>query len=137
MLGRNRKLLLSAQQALRHEELPAVILQRKDEFISTPFVWLHAVLRLANDRHDRKSLEAVSGSFSQLTQVDVDPEAVIAQTQASNLGYLQHWIRYLQSSGRSSADILGKGETSGLLVHLPLTGLKSYSMPNRLIAIGR
>ena len=56
VLGRNRKLLLSAQQALRHEELPAVILQRKDEFISTPFVWLHAVLRLANDRHDRKSL---------------------------------------------------------------------------------
>ncbi|MGQ4806759.1 ATP-dependent DNA helicase PcrA [Candidatus Entotheonellaceae bacterium PAL068K] len=92
VLGRNRKLLEGARQALRHEELPAVILQRQDEFVSTPFAWLHAVLRLANDRQDRQSLEAVCGSFSQLTQVDVDPEAVIAQAQASNLGYLQHWI---------------------------------------------
>jgi DNA helicase-2/ATP-dependent DNA helicase PcrA len=92
VLGRNRKLLEGAQQALQNEGLPAVISQRKDEFSSTPFVWLHVVLRLANDRQDRQSLEAVCGSFSQLTQVDVDPEEVIAQDQAVALGYLQHWI---------------------------------------------
>jgi DNA helicase-2/ATP-dependent DNA helicase PcrA len=93
VLGRNRKLLEGVQQALQHEGLPAIISQRKDEFVSAPFVWLHSTLRLANDRHDRKSLEAVCGTFSQLTQVTVDPEEVVAQAQASNLGYLQHWIR--------------------------------------------
>jgi DNA helicase-2/ATP-dependent DNA helicase PcrA len=92
VLGRNRKLLEGAQQALQDEGLPAVISQRKDEFSSTPFVWLHAVLRLANDRQDRQSLEAVCGSLAQLTQVDVDPEEIIAQDQAVALGYLQHWI---------------------------------------------
>jgi DNA helicase-2/ATP-dependent DNA helicase PcrA len=81
------------QQALQHEGLPAVISQRKDEFVSAPFVWLHSTLRLANDRQDRKSLEAMCGTFAQLTQVTIDPEEVIAQAQASNLGYLQYWIR--------------------------------------------
>ncbi len=65
----------------------------KDEFVSAPFVWLHSTLRLANDRQDRKSLEAVCGTFAQLTQVTIEPEEVIAQAQASNLGYLQYWIR--------------------------------------------
>jgi DNA helicase-2/ATP-dependent DNA helicase PcrA len=93
VLGRNRKLLEGVQQALQHEGLPAVISQRKDEFVSAPFVWLHSTLHLANDRQDRNSLEAVCGTFAQLTQVAVDPEEVIAQAQASNLGYLQYWIR--------------------------------------------
>lgn len=96
VLGRNRKLLEGVQQALQHEGLPAVIAQRKDEFISTPFVWLHATLRLANDRQDRKSLEAVCGTFAQLTQVHAEPEEVMAQAQGSQLGYLQHWIRVAQ-----------------------------------------
>jgi DNA helicase-2/ATP-dependent DNA helicase PcrA len=93
VLGRNRKLLEGVQQALQHERLPAVISQRKDEFVSAPFVWLHSTLRLANDRQDRKSLEAVCGTFAQLTQVALDPEEIIAQAQSSNLGYLQYWVR--------------------------------------------
>jgi DNA helicase-2/ATP-dependent DNA helicase PcrA len=93
VLGRNRKLLEGVQQALQHEGLPAVISQRKDEFVSAPFVWLHSTLRLANDRQDRKSLEAMCGTFAQLTQVTIDPDEVISQAQASNLGYLQYWIR--------------------------------------------
>ena len=84
------------QQALRDEGLSMVISQRKDAFASTPFVWLHALLRLANDKQDRNSLEAVCGTFAQLTQVEVDPEEVIDRDQASHLGYLQHWIRVVR-----------------------------------------
>ena len=96
VLGRNRKLLEGAELALRNEGLPAVISQRKDEFESTPFVWLHSILRLANDRQNRNHLEALCGTFAQLTQLEVDPEDVIAQAQASNLGYLQHWIKLVR-----------------------------------------
>jgi DNA helicase-2/ATP-dependent DNA helicase PcrA len=80
---------------LRHEGLPAVISQRKDEFESTPFVWLHSTLRLANDGQNRRYLEAVCGSFAQLTQVEIDVEDVISQSQALSMGYLQIWIRLL------------------------------------------
>ncbi|HBE17350.1 MAG TPA: ATP-dependent helicase [Cyanobacteria bacterium UBA11149] len=92
ILGRNRWLLNTVEAALRNEGLSAVISQRKDEFESTPFVWLHSTLRLANDRQDSKSLNAVCGTFSQLTEVKVDPEEVIIQANASNHDYLRHWI---------------------------------------------
>jgi DNA helicase-2/ATP-dependent DNA helicase PcrA len=93
VLARNRKLLEGAVRALKAAGMPAVISQRKDEFVSTPLAWLHAVLRLANRKDDRKSLEAVCGAFSQLVQIEIDPGDVVAQAQASDLGYLQHWIR--------------------------------------------
>lgn len=96
VLGRSRKLLKGAEIALQREGLPAVISQRKDEFESTPFVWLHSILRLANDKENRSYLEAVCGTFAQLAEVEVIPEDVIAEAQASNLGYLQHWIKLVR-----------------------------------------
>ena len=96
ILGRSRKLLEGAELALRNERLPAVISQRKDEFESTPFVWLHSILRLANDRQNRSHLEAVCGTFAQLAKVEVNFEDVVEQAQGSNLGYLQHWVKIVR-----------------------------------------
>ncbi|HWP91524.1 MAG TPA: ATP-dependent helicase [Thermodesulfobacteriota bacterium] len=93
VLGRSRKLLEGAENALRSERLSCVISQRKDEFESTPFVWLHSILRLANDRQNLDSLEAVCGTFAQLTQVEVDPDVVTTQALASNGDFLRHWIK--------------------------------------------
>lgn len=95
ILGRNRRLLDGVENALHDEGVPAVISQRKDEFESAPFVWLHSILWLANDRQDQKHLEAVCGSFAQLTQLEVDSEEVITQAKASNRDYLQHWIKLI------------------------------------------
>lgn len=93
VLGRSRRLLKGIERALQSEELPAVISQRKDEFEGGPFVWLHSILRLANDRQNHSYLEAVCGAFAQLGGVKVDPDDVITQAQASNRDYLQHWIK--------------------------------------------
>jgi len=95
VLGRSRKLLNGVEQALQSEGLPAVISQRKDEFESAPLVWLHSILRLANDRQSRSCLETVCGAFAQLTGVEIDPDNVITQAQASNRDYLQHWIKHV------------------------------------------
>jgi DNA helicase-2/ATP-dependent DNA helicase PcrA len=105
ILGRSRKLLEGAVLALRNEGLPAVISQRKDEFESTPFVWLHAILRLANDKQNRSHLEVVCGAFAQLADVKVDFEDVVEQAQWSNLGYLQHWIKLVRQR-TSSASVM-------------------------------
>jgi DNA helicase-2/ATP-dependent DNA helicase PcrA len=96
VLARNRKLLEAAARALQASGLPCVISQRKDEFTSTPLLWLHSTLRLANRKDDRNSLEAVCGAFGQLAQVEIDPGDVVAQAQASDLGYLQHWIKMVR-----------------------------------------
>lgn len=103
VLGRNRKLLQVVERALQGEGLPAVISQRKDEFESTPFVWLHSILRLANDKQNRGHLEAVCGSFAQLTEIEVDFEDVVEQAQGSNLGYLQHWIKIVRQKSPNAS----------------------------------
>ena len=92
VLARSRKLLLGVERALHSEGLPAVISQRKDEFESTPFVWLHSILRLANDRQNNDYLDTVCGTFAQLTGVSIDPDDVIAHAAAANHDYLRQWI---------------------------------------------
>jgi len=92
VLGRSRKILKGAEQALRNEGLPAVISQRKDEFESAPLVWLHSILRLINDKQNHNHLEAVCGAFAQLTEIEVDSENIITQARASNLSYLHYWV---------------------------------------------
>lgn len=92
ILARNKRLLEGAVSALQGEGIPAVISQRKNEFESTPFVWLHSILRLTNDKQNRTYLEAVCGAFSQLAQIEIDPDEVVSQAQTSQLSYLQHWI---------------------------------------------
>ena len=96
VLGRNRRLLEGVEKSLKREGISAVISQRKDEFTSSPLVWLHSVLRLANDRQNKDYLEAVCGAFAQLTHVEVDPEDVITQARAGNRDYLQHWIKLIR-----------------------------------------
>lgn len=115
VLGRSRKLLKSVELSLRSEGLPAVISQRKDEFESTPFVWLHSILRLANDRQDDNHLEAVCGTFAQLTGVEVDPEDVTTQARASNRDYLQHWIKLVRQKASSKIVKEVVSETSRFL----------------------
>ncbi len=115
VLARSRKLLVGAEHALHNEGLPAVICQRKDEFESTPFIWLHSILRLANDRQNRSYLEAVCGTFTQLTNVEVDPDDVITQARASNRDYLQFWIKLVH---QKTSDALVEeiiNQTSGFL----------------------
>ena len=95
ILGRSRRILDRAKQALHNERIPAVISQRKDEFESAPLVWLHSVLRLANDRQNARYLESVCGSFAQLTQAEADPEDIITQARASRLSYLSQWVKHM------------------------------------------
>ena len=96
ILGRNRMLLDSAKEALDNEGLGAIILQRKDNFESTPFKWLYSILNLANNQQNQISLESVCGTFAQLTQIKVDVEEVIRRAGISNNGYLQQWIKIIQ-----------------------------------------
>lgn len=93
ILARSRKLLEVIESALKESNLPAYISQRKDEFESAPFVWLHSMLRLANDRQNRQYLDAICGTFFQLADVDIDPDEIVAISKSSNSDYLRNWVK--------------------------------------------
>lgn len=96
VLARSRRLLEGSHQALSNEGLPSVISQRKDEFESLPLMWLHAVLRLQNDKQNRGCIETVCGAFEKITRIDSDVENVVTQARASNLGYLNQWTKEIR-----------------------------------------
>jgi DNA helicase II / ATP-dependent DNA helicase PcrA len=105
VIARSRKLLEPVEGALRRAGVPAVIAQRKDEFASTPFVWLHSMLRLANDRQSESSLQAVCGTFRQLTGAEVDAEEAAARADAGNGDLLQHWTKLARSLAQTEGGI--------------------------------
>lgn len=113
ILARNRKLLDGAFKALQNQGVAAVVAQRKDEFISTPFIWLHSVLRLASNGQDGASLEALCGAFEQLVGIEIDPEDVVTQAQSSTLGFLQHWLKFVYQKNIDSLtkEIIGELRT--------------------------
>ncbi len=98
VLGRNRRLIVGVETALRAIGIQAVIAQRKDEFESAPLVWMHSILKLANDRQDRQVLEAVCGTFKQLTGVEIDDTEVAAHANASDQGLFRRWIKHAESA---------------------------------------
>jgi DNA helicase-2/ATP-dependent DNA helicase PcrA len=92
VLGRRRALLERVGSELQQRGVKSTVVQRKDEFQSTPIRWLHSLLKLASDRSDQKSLEAVCGLFGLLTGCAIDPATVTQEAQGSNLGYLHTWV---------------------------------------------
>lgn len=121
ILGRNRKMLDGMLRSLQALSLPSMICQRKDEFESTPLKWLHCSLRLANNRLDRRSLEAVAGTFSQLTSLKVDIDEVEEFALVNN-DLLRTWIKLVREQTQDAdtlaiLDTLQKNlvETAGFL----------------------
>lgn len=93
-IARSRKLLLSLEGALRQVGVSACIAQRKDEFESPPLVWVHSMLRLANERHSERYCRAVCGSFGQLAGLKIDENDVISRANASHHDFLRQWIEH-------------------------------------------
>lgn len=102
IIGRTRRLLKIFKFYLEKKGLSAVISQRKEDFESTPLIWIHSILKLANDKKNEASLEAVCGSFCQITGIKINSEDVIKESQASEIGYLQHWITLALKSDLTS-----------------------------------
>lgn len=115
ILARSRQVAQVLEGALREHGLPVVLSQRKDEFESTPIMWLHSLLKLAAYKDDMRSLEVVCGAFKQLTGLDADPEDVILASQDSELGYLSHFIQIVRQSPHDAADHILK-QISGKLL---------------------
>ena len=96
ILARNRRLLQSAQKGLERAGISSLILQRKDEFTSTPFMWLNSVLCLANNPQDEQHLQEVCGAFEQMTGVGISSDDVISSVNQSNSNLFQSWVVMLR-----------------------------------------
>lgn len=97
VLARNRRLLEGVTAKLNGRNVKAVISQRRDEFVSAQFVWLHSVLRQANSRRDMKNFLLLCEAFSFFTGIDLDCNAIAASARAKHGDYLREWSEVLRS----------------------------------------
>jgi DNA helicase II / ATP-dependent DNA helicase PcrA len=81
------------QHALTTARIPNALLQRKDEFRSTPLVWLHSLYRLAADPRSEQYLDALCGSFKELTGIETKPGEIILESEGQALGFLILWLQ--------------------------------------------
>lgn len=92
VLARAKWLLEAVIKTLNALDVPAVISVRKDEFQSHPFRWLHAALRLANNRHDREQLRRVRKAFYEMEGLDIDLPYPAAEMTEPPADLLRDWI---------------------------------------------
>lgn len=96
VLGRNRRLLESVTAKLSARKIKAMISQRRDEFVSAQFIWLHCVLRQANSRRDTKNFTMLCEAFSFFTNTGLDGDAIVANSRAKHGDYLREWADVLR-----------------------------------------
>jgi len=106
VLARNKKLLDITKTSLESAGVKAVISQRKDEFSSAPFIWLHSCLRLANRPRDIRALKTVSFAFQKLSEVETDVEGIVSRAETLHGNYFRQWLEEALTASKTS-DVRG------------------------------
>jgi DNA helicase-2/ATP-dependent DNA helicase PcrA len=84
VLARTRKLVDVVKSELTKAGVRASIARRRDEFASVPFTFLHAAMRLANRRTDRRGLARLCAAFNSLTELQLESESIFAAARATH-----------------------------------------------------
>ncbi|HUZ96643.1 MAG TPA: ATP-dependent helicase [Edaphobacter sp.] len=92
VLARTRALLDRMHKALQQREVPSVIAQRRDNFLSAEFRWLAASLRQIARPLDRRNVAVLVEAFNRLADSAVSVEQVITDAETTGRAYLVTWL---------------------------------------------
>lgn len=99
VLARTKALLEGVRVALTALNVPCVIAQRRDQFLSPEFRWLFVALRQLVRPLDQRNAETLVEAFNRFASTEIDRKLVVAEAEATNRGYLAAW---LQAAGGES-----------------------------------
>ena len=92
VLARTRALLERIHKALHECDVPSVIAQRRDDFLSAEFRWLVATLRQVVRPLDRRNMAAVVESFNRMAETNVAVGQVTTDAETTGHSYLATWL---------------------------------------------
>jgi len=105
VLARTRALLEKMHAALQQNGVPAVIAQRRDDFLSPEFRWLVASLTQVVRPLDRRNVTVLIEAFNRVAEIAVSVDQVAADAETTGHSYLATWLdaakRELVSSSKS------------------------------------
>ena len=91
ILGRTRALLEPMLAVLKEGGVKAVLLQRRDHFISPQFVWLQACLDQALRPTDTRVSKILVDAANRIAQLELDPLILKAEAEAAGHSLFEHW----------------------------------------------
>jgi DNA helicase-2/ATP-dependent DNA helicase PcrA len=89
ILGRTRAVLEKVNSACHQMNVPAVISQRRDQFVSPEFQLLHAVLGLSGHPLDKRSFTNVVSFFNRLFGSTFQSDLLIAEAEGTQQIFMQ------------------------------------------------
>lgn len=93
IIARTKALLEGTQLALASAGVDSQIAQRRDNFASTPYQWLHASLQSANRRSDEQQFATFVEAGNALWGLELDVGQLVAQALSDNGDFLRAWSR--------------------------------------------
>lgn len=130
VLGRTKRLLEGVVAQLNKMHIKAVISQRRDEFVSAQFVWLHCVLRQSNSRRDTRNFTVLCAAFSFLSGLQIDSESIIASARSKHGDYLREWAEVVKNSADSDKlKAVAAEVTSRLVQSSDYKGFVKFAIP--------
>lgn len=101
VLGRTRALLDRMHRALQKCGIPAVIAQRRDNFLSAEFRWLVAAIRQITRPLDQRNFAALVEAYNRLEKANISVEQAAADAQATGRSYLATWLDAARQTANS------------------------------------
>lgn len=92
VLARNRRLLENMRDALQGKKVPAVISQRREDFLSPEFRWLVACITQVLRPLDRRNAGVLVETYNRVAGIDVDVDHVVSRAEISGESYLDAWL---------------------------------------------
>lgn len=108
ILGRTRALLMPMLTSLQRKSVNAVLVQRRDNFISPQFVWLQACLDQILRPSNKRLFTILVNSANRIADLELDPLILIAEAEAAGHNLLEHWGMAAASTDSTVAQKIGK-----------------------------
>lgn len=100
VLARNKALLVKIKKAMIESKVRVALAQRRDDFVSAQFRWLHALLRQVVRPQDVGNFIALVAAINRWVGIEDSADLLIAQAEGSGRSLLDEWL-YVKTSDPS------------------------------------
>jgi len=108
VLARTRALLEKLLQQLKEHDVPAVIAQRRDQFLTAHFQWLQAILHQVIRPLDKRNFRLVVDTYNEMTGAVFVADHLINEAEQTSIDYLGVWANQLTETTESSHRTIGE-----------------------------
>jgi DNA helicase-2/ATP-dependent DNA helicase PcrA len=91
VLARTRALLEKMRQELQGRNVPSVLAQRRDDFLSPELRWLVACLAQILRPMDRRNMAVLIEAFNRVAAIKIEVDLVLSRAEASGESYFSVW----------------------------------------------